>query len=132
MSKFLKDLKFGLNKEMQILPVLKEYLKDETIYKLENTNVFDFKGDNKFIELKSRNNNYDKYPTTMIGINKVLRASSLNENVYFFFWFVDGLYYWLYDKDYEFEIKRAGSFDRGRPELNDYAYIPIDMLIKVY
>jgi hypothetical protein len=132
MSKFLKDLKFGLNKEMQLLPILKEYLKDETIYKLENSNVFDFKGDNKFIELKSRNNNYDKYPTTMIGINKVLRASSLNENVYFFFWFVDGLYYWLYDKDYEFEIKRSGRFDRGRPELNDYAYIPIDMLIKVY
>ena len=132
MSKFLKDLKFGLNKEMQLLPILKEYLKDETIYKLENTNVFDFKGDNKFIELKSRNNNYDKYPTTMIGINKILRASSLNENVYFFFWFIDGLYYWLYDKDYEFEIKRGGRFDRGRPELNDYAYIPIDMLIKVY
>ena len=110
MSKFLKDLKFGLNKEMQLLSVLKvkDYLKDETIYKLENSNVFDFKGDNKFIELKSRNNNYDKYPTTMIGINKVLRASSLNENVYFFFWFVDGLYYWLYDKDYEFEIKRGG------------------------
>ena len=132
MSKFLKDLKFGLNKEMQLLPILKEYLKDETIYKLENSNVFDFKGDNKFIELKSRNNNYDKYPTTMIGINKVLRASSLNENVYFFFWFIDGLYYWLYDKDYEFEIKHGGRFDRGRPELNDYAYIPIDMLIKVY
>ena len=132
MSKFLKDLKFGLNKEMQLLPILKEYLKDETIYKLENSNVFDFKGDNKFIELKSRNNNYDKYPTTMIGINKVLRASSLNENVYFFFCFNDGLYYWLYDKDYEFEIKRGGRFDRGRPELYDYAYIPIDMLIKVY
>ena len=59
MSKFLKDLKFGLNKEMQLLPVLKDYLKDETIYKLENSNVFDFKGDNKFIELNSRNNNND-------------------------------------------------------------------------
>ena len=85
MSKFLIDLKFGLNKEMQLLPILKEYLKDETIYKLENSNVFDFKGDNKFIELKSRNNNYDKYPTTMIGINKILRASSLNGNVFSLF-----------------------------------------------
>ena len=37
-----------------------------------------------------------------------------------------------YGQDYEFEIKRSGRFDRGRPELNDYAYIPIDMLIKVY
>ena len=132
MSKFLKDLKFGLNKEMQLLPILKEYLKDETIYKLENTNVFDFKGDNKVIELKSRNNNYDKYSTTMIGINKILRASSLNENVYFFFCFNDGLYFWLYDKDYEFEIKRGGRYDRGKIEVKEYCYIPIEMLIKVY
>jgi hypothetical protein len=82
MSKFLKDLQFGLNKEMQLLPVLKDYLKDNTLYKLENSNVFDFKGDNKYIELKSRNNNYDKYPSTMIGMNKIHKASTLTGNVY--------------------------------------------------
>jgi hypothetical protein len=132
MSKFLKDLQFGLNKEMQLLPVLKDYLKDNTLYKLENSNVFDFKGDNKYIELKSRNNNYDKYPSTMIGMNKIHKASTLTENVYFFFNFVDGLYYWLYNKDYELEIKRSGRWDRGRAEIKNYCYIPIELLIKVY
>ena len=61
MSKFLKDYHYGINKEIQLLPQLQSFLNDNTIYKLENSNVFDFKGDNKFIELKSRNNNYSKY-----------------------------------------------------------------------
>ena len=113
MSKFLKDYHYGINKEIQLLPQLQSFLNDNTIYKLENSNVFDFKGDNKFIELKSRNNNYSKYPTTMIGLNKIKKASTLQEYVYFFFCFNDGLYYWLYDKDCELEIKKAGRFDRG-------------------
>ena len=54
MSKFLKDYHYGINKEIQLLPQLQTFLNDNTIYKLENSNVFDFKGDNKFIELKSK------------------------------------------------------------------------------
>jgi len=131
MSKFLKDYHYGINKEIQLLPQLQIFLIDNTIYKLENSNVFDFKGDNKFIELKSRNNNYSKYPTTMIGLNKIKKASTLQEYVYFFFCFNDGLYYWLYDKDCELEIKKAGRFDRGRPEINEYCFIPIELLQKV-
>ena len=131
MSNFLKDYHYGINKEIQLLPQLQSFLNDNTIYKLENSNVFDFKGDNKFIELKSRNNNYSKYPTTMIGLNKIKKASTLQEYVYFFFCFNDGLYYWLYDKDCELEIKRAGRFDRGRPEINEYCFIPIELLQKV-
>jgi len=131
MSKFLKDYHYGINKEIQLLPQLQSFLNDNTIYKLENSNVFDFKGDNKFIELKSRNNNYSKYPTTMIGLNKIKKASTLQEYVYFFFCFNDGLYYWLYDKDCELEIKKAGRFDRGRPEINEYCFIPIELLQKV-
>ena len=131
MSKFLKDYHYGINKEIQLLPQLQSFLNDNTIYKLENSNVFDFKGDNKFIELKSRNNNYSKYPTTMIGLNKIKKASTLQEYVYFFFCFNDGLYYWLYDKECELEIKKAGRFDRGRPEINEYCFIPIELLQKV-
>ena len=131
MSKFFKDYEFGIIQEHKILPVLKEFLNDKTIYKLENSNVFDFKGDNKYIELKSRHCLLSKYPSTMLGLNKIHKASTLTENVYFFFSFVDGLFYWLYDKDYEFEIKRGGRCDRGKFEINNYCFIPIDMLTKV-
>ena len=50
MSKKVNDYNFGIKKEIQLLPTIKDYLKDNTIYKLENSNAFDFKGDNKYIE----------------------------------------------------------------------------------
>ena len=132
MSKKFYDYNFGINKEMQLLPTIKDYLKDNTIYKLENCNEFDFKGDNKYIELKSRRNKYNKFSSTMIGLNKIEKASTLDEYVYFFFCFEDGLYYWLYDKDYELEIRQGGRWDRGKAEIKFYAFLPIEMLIKIY
>jgi hypothetical protein len=132
MFKKVNDYNFGINKEIQLLPTIKDYLKDNTIYKLENCNEFDFKGDNKYIELKSRRNKHNKFPSTMIGLNKIEKASTLDEYVYFFFSFEDGLYYWLYDKDYELEIRQGGRWDRGKPEIKFYAFLPIEMLIKIY
>ena len=67
----------------------------------------------------------------MIGLNKIMKASTLDEYVYFFFCFDDGLYYWLYDKNYELEIRRGGRCDRGKIEMNDYVYIPIEILTKI-
>jgi hypothetical protein len=43
----------------------------------------------------------------MVGQNKVDKASILNEEVYFFFSFTDGLYFWLYNKIYKiFKFKQ--------------------------
>ena len=127
-NKFIKDFEFGILNENIILPRLKEFFNDDSIYKLDNNNIFDFQGDNKYIELKSRHNILKKYPTTMIGYNKVLKASQLNEDVYFFFLFDDALTYWKYDKNYELEIKKGGRFDRGKSEIKDYVYLPIELL----
>ena len=131
MFKKINDYNFGINKELQLLPTIKQFLNDNTIYKLENSNEFDFKGDNKYIELKSRNNNYNKYPTTMIGYNKIKKALELNEDVYFIFNFTDGIYYYKFDRDKELEIKQGGRRDRGRPEIKDYYFIPIEILQKI-
>ena len=127
MSKFLIDYNFGLKKEVEILEILKKYFNDDTIIKL---NVFDFKGIS-YYELKSRNNEYNKYSSTMIGNNKIIKASQLDDDVYFLFSFTDGLYYWKYDKNYKLEIKKGGRIDRGIAEINDYAFIPIEILIKI-
>ena len=131
MSKFFKDYEFGNIKEQSVLPTLQQYFNDNTICKLDKNNIFDFKGDNKYIELKSRHNNLNKYPTTMVGYNKILKASQLNEDVYFFFSFDDYLTYWKYNPNNNFQIKSAGRRDRGRPEIKDYFFIPITDLIKV-
>jgi len=130
MSKFLKDYNFGLQKEVEILEIIKNYFNDDTIIKLNKYNVFDFKGIS-YYELKSRNNEYNKYSSTMIGNNKIIKASQLDDDVYFLFSFTDGLYYWKYDKNYKLEIKKGGRIDRGIAEINDYAFIPIEILIKI-
>ena len=60
MSKFSKDFEFGILKENDILPIIRKNLNDPTITKLDNYNIFDFRGNNKYIELKSRHCNYNK------------------------------------------------------------------------
>ena len=37
-----------------------------------------------------------------------------------------------YDNNIKLETKQSGRYDRGRPELNEYCYIPIEILKKVY
>ena len=86
-NKKLLDLTYGLQREKEILPILQSHFNDDSIYKLDKNNEFDFKGDNKYIEIKSRRNNYKKYPTTMVGLNKFNKASTLLEEVYFIFSF---------------------------------------------
>jgi|APCry1669191674_1035369.scaffolds.fasta_scaffold39453_2 hypothetical protein len=128
---FKKDYTFGLKKEVELLPTIRKFFNDETIIKLDDYNIFDFKGDNKYIELKSRNCNYNKYPTTMIGYNKIKKALELNEDIYFIFNFTDGIYYFKFDKNIQLEIKQGGRFDRGKKELSDYAFIPIEILKEI-
>ena len=82
----------GLERERQLLPILKTHFKDDSIFQLTQYNTFDYQGDNKYIELKSRNNKIDKYDKTMIGLNKIMKASTVLEDIYFFFWFTDGLF----------------------------------------
>ena len=67
----------------------------------------------------------------MIGYNKIKKALELNEDVYFIFNFTDGIYYYKFDRDKELEVKQGGRFDRGRPEIKDYCFIPIEILQKI-
>ena len=132
MSKnYLIDYNFGLQCENNIINTLQNYFNDDSITKLNRYSTFDFKGNQKYIELKTRRVNYSKYPTTMTGYNKIMKALEINEDVYFIFNFTDGIYYYKFDKEYELEIKKGGRFDRGRPEINDYVYLPIELLIKI-
>jgi hypothetical protein len=131
MSKFITDYHFGIQNEIKILPIIKEYFKDDSIIRLDKNNIFDYKGDNKFIELKSRNNEYNKYPTTMIGYNKILKSLELKEDVFYLFNFIDGLYYWKFNKNYKINIQRGGRSDRGKAEYSNYAFIPIELLTKI-
>ena len=99
--------------------------------KTKKYSEFDFETPSLKIELKSRTFNHDKYPTTMIGYNKILKCDEEpNFRYLFIFKFLDKILYCEYDKDIflNFEIRKGGRKDRGTNEIKDYLYIPIDYL----
>jgi hypothetical protein len=131
---FKKDYEFGKQNEINLLCHLQKYFNDDKIELLENYSTFDYKGTNKFIELKSRNNTYSKYSSTMIGTNKIKDAAIYHNNgydVFFIFNFTDGIYYWKYTPNNNLIKLKGGRTNRGKNEIKDYYYINIDDLIKL-
>ena len=97
--------------------------------------TFDLKDNIKkvIVEVKKRNNEYDKYPTTMIGENKYIRANHYYKKDYkvlFVFIFTDGTYYYEYYGE-DMKAKIGGRRDRGIKEYKNYIYIPITKLKKI-
>ena len=86
---------------------------------------------NPLIELKSRRCKSDTYPTTMIGFNKLQMAKRQSKDVYFCFGFTDGLFFHKVENDNDYHIQKGGRWDRGKAEINNYVYIPINQLTKV-
>ena len=126
----LRDETYGIGKEIEIFSKLKE-LHGSTLIKTPNKySSFDFENDNCVIELKSRRNTKNAYPTTMVGFNKILKANKENRDVYFYFNFTDGLYRWKYDPEQvnTFAQGKGGRSDRGCVEMNTYTYIPVKNL----
>ena len=96
--------------------------------------IFDLRDEKikMFAEVKKRNNTKDKYPTTMVGENKFLKAKEYYDKGYtilFCFEFTDGLYYYKYC-DEKLEVKIGGRRDRDRPEFKNYVYIDVKKLNK--
>ena len=128
------DIKFGLLKENEHFEIIKSVF-DTTLEKdNDKYNLFDYIGDECYIELKSRRNKHNTYPDTMVGYNKIEFAMRNNNNkkVIFCFSFTDGLFYYKFDKkdiiNKSLRISSGGRCDRGYNEYKDYCYIPISML----
>ena len=129
---FQQDYEFGTMCEDKVLDILnKHFGVDGEIRKSEGRYCsYDFISKHKCYELKSRTNEYDKYPTTMLGLDKCCR-----DNLTFLFNFTDGLYYINYDEELfaTFEkkkFKRKDRIDKRDVEKN-YLFIPIQHLTKL-
>ena len=130
------DLKFGYKSEDDLIQLLNESFNDnfrntKDIYGNEYCN-YDFEGlDGRRVELKSRRNKYDDYPTTIIPIHKCT-SMNLIPNL-FVFNFTDGIYYIEWNKNkFETYDKKIIQYNRlGRTDKNEYYLIPIDDLIKL-
>ena len=126
------DILYGEMEEDRLIDILNEKW-NTNIKKLPSNHPLDFiSGDGSFyIEIKARRNNYNKYPTTMIGYNKIKYAQYSNKKVFFLFSFNDGMYQYEYNKNDKLIKAPGGRWDRGRSEVTDYIYIPIEKLVKI-
>lgn len=130
MNSFVSDYKFGKTKEDEILTIIKKEFQEEIIKSENNFERYDYKSDTHYYELKSRNNKYEAYPTTLIEKGKVIA-----DNLIFLFNFTNGLYYIKYNKN-EFDKFECKEYVRNkRSDYNDvpklYYFIPINKLIKI-
>ena len=92
--------------------------------------VFDFSNDRVFIDAKARRNTKLKYPTTMVGENKILKGLNLimrGYEVFFVFGFTDVSCIWKLDRE-QYEVRHGGRMDRETPEIKSYCYIPVKYL----
>lgn len=125
-----EDYKIGNQHEILMLPKLQEYFDDDTLRLTPKCHTFDYIGKNKFIEIKKRNFNSDKYKDTMIGINKIEYCKGKEAECYFVFSFTDGDYIYRYNETDQLNYRSGGRRDRGYNEYKNYCYIPVNLLKK--
>jgi len=131
MASFKNDYEMGKTNEDNVLFKINSFFNDNIVKSTSRYNKYDYKGDEYYYELKTRNNNYETFPTTLIPYNKIMT----NKKQIFLFDFKDGLYYIEYIPTVfnDFELK---NFVRNkRIDFNDtihlYYYIPIEKLKKI-
>jgi len=124
---FKNDYIFGKQKEDEVLNIIKKKIRGNIIKTEKRYERYDFKDGEYYYELKSRNNKYNDYPTTLIEKGKVI-----DDKLVFLFNFTDGLYYIVYNKELfeKFECKLFLRHKRcdyiDKPKL--YYHIPIQQL----
>jgi hypothetical protein len=136
-SLFKKDYALGMKAEDDLLKIFCDKF-GEVERTTKKSTPYDYLGSNVYIELKTRRNIKNQYPTTMVGKNKLDWASGViktnpETKIYFCFNFTDGVYYWEYTADNLLDItfREGGRWDRGKPEIKTYAYIPVNKLISI-
>jgi hypothetical protein len=125
MVHFKDSYKYGINQQKIVLPLIKNFFNRNIIEYNEQYSKYDFRDDQYDYELKSRTNTLNKYPTTMITLNKLQDSKPL----ILLFKFTDKLAYIEYDKELfkTFEVKQ---FSRAQLKHDEklHIYIPIEYL----
>lgn len=124
-----QEYDYGLKSEIRVKPILEKYF-GKALHATDKWDPFDFVGENIKVELKSRRNNRGKYPTTIVGQNKVDKIIDGDE-IYFVFKFWDGLFYWKYEEDNNFEVSMIQRRDRPHVKPKPYLNIPVGVLKKI-
>ena len=136
----------GMKNEERYRPILENYFNAPLKRFNDDYSVLDFYSYKFRVELKSRTNSVNKYDTTYIGNNKVIKAfETLKEKrlknpkykCWFAFAFPEGLYLWeVNEENYEKNggdnaIEYRGTDARGWDDYKDHLLIKVENLIKI-
>lgn len=124
-----QEYSYGQKKEKELKPLFEKFF-DTKLSETKRYDTFDFTGKNITIELKSRRNTKNRYPTTIIGMNKIDKIKE-GERVICAFSFTDGVYYWEYEPTHTFETIMIQRRDRRNIPAKPYLSIPIESLSPV-
>jgi len=136
MVNYEKDAQWGMQQENKVFRILKK--KWKFIKPTERWAKYDFVSKYINIEMKSRKNSYNKYPTTLLTCNKIKEEE--NKKIYFVFNFVydmrrdlSEIYYIRYRED-KFSKYEKKMFSRAKESWDEkeYYYIPIEDLKFLY
>jgi hypothetical protein len=134
MRSLKEDKQLGEQSELKHKELFNTYFNDK-FKKLSNYHPLDFEGDKIFLEVKTRLNTYNQYPTTLIPESKIKFSKKQNKETYYIFIFTDDIYYIKYDDNLfnTFDIKPFKRPDRVdySDKLQNYYYIPIINLSKL-
>ena len=128
---FENDYNKGKMTEDEHFEFLKEHFNEPTLKQNKRYSTFDFNSDNITIELKKRNFDSTKYKDLMIGLNKIERAKKLNKEIYFVMCLEDGIFSYKYSENDTLNYRVSGRRDRGFNEFKPYAFIPLQLFIKI-
>ena len=69
MQQYNTDIKTGADGENEVLPMLEAFFNEKLYKNTDKYALFDFENATKLIELKTRNNNKNKYTFLCVGQN---------------------------------------------------------------
>ena len=128
MNKFIYNNEESKKEEINLLPeIIKKFNINIDLTK-NNMDRFDYENNQILIELKTRNNISNKYPSTIISTSKINYGLKMNKKMIFIFKFIDCIKYIEYDKELfkKYENKYFNSrSDRDVKEYNYYTFILI-------
>ena len=124
-----EDAKWGVEQQESIMPSIKKYFGDDVRATKDQYSKYDAESDKYLIEIKSRKNKYNAYPTTMITGNKITNTDKI---IILVFNFTDAIYYIDYDKErFDQYKKKVYSRSKLKFDYKTHIYIPITDLILV-
>ena len=118
-----RSYKFGKAEEEKVLPVIKQFFKSDIQEYPDRYAHHDFFDDKQDYELKSRTNNMNAYPDTMITMDKMM---NLTKPLILLFNYRDCLCYIEYSAD-RFAGYRKQMFARSKRDCDkkEHIFIPI-------